>query len=152
MSSIAANVSARWQDATNLSGVTTASLLVVFLVATAIGAATGLILDSSVTPVALALASGFLGTVVAGIVRNTLLVRAWGVAGVEDTGTPLVVIIYAAVASLAGSLAAYHLAGLAEVMMAPVLIGCLAGVLSAVLLGLLMVTYRMSPDQPTQRY
>ena len=68
MSSIATNVSARWQDATNLSGVTTASLLVVFLVATGIGAATGLVLDSAVTPVLLALIAGFLATVIAGIV------------------------------------------------------------------------------------
>jgi hypothetical protein len=150
MSSIAANISARWQDATNLSGVTTASLLVVFLVATGIGAVTGLALDSAVTPVAVALVAGFLGTVVAGIVRNTLLVRAWGVAGVEDTGTPLVVIVYAAVASLAGSLAGYHIAW-QTAMMGPVLIGSLAGALSAVLLGLLMVTYRMSPDQTAQR-
>lgn len=149
MSSIATNVSARWKDATNLSGVTTASLLVVLLVATGIGTVTGLVLDSAVTPVVVALSAGFLGTVVAGIVRNTLLVRAWGIAGIEDTGTPLVVIVYAAVASLAGSLAAYHVTDLAA-MTTPVLIGSLAGVLSAVLLGLLMVTYRMTPDQDTQ--
>jgi len=146
MSSIATNVSARWRDATNLSGVTTASLLVVFLVATGIGAATGMVLDSAVNPVVLALIAGFLGTVIAGIVRNTLLVRAWGVAGVKDTGTPLVVTAYSAVASLAGSLAAYQITGLAA-MTEPVLIGSLAGVLSAVLLGLLMVAYRMIPDQ-----
>jgi hypothetical protein len=59
MSSIATNVSPRGQDATSLSGVTTASLLVVFLVATGIGAATGLVLDSAVNPVVLPSSQAF---------------------------------------------------------------------------------------------
>jgi hypothetical protein len=94
--------------------------------------------------------AGFLGTVAAGIVRNTLLINAWGAAGVEDAGTPSVVITYAAVASLAGSLAADRIALLIGAMPA-IVIGGLAGLLSAVLLGLLMVTYRMNPDRPADR-
>jgi hypothetical protein len=105
-----------------------------------------MVLESAVSPVVLALIAGFLGTVIAGIVRNTLLIRAWDVAGVKDAGTPLVVTVYSAVASLAGSLVAYQITGLAATT-EPVLIGSLAGVLSAVLMGLLMVAYQMIPDQ-----
>lgn len=135
-----------WQDGVNLSGLTTASLLVVFLVSTGVGAFTGLALGGSVDPLLLAIIAGFAGTVIAGVVRNTVLVHTWGVAGIRDVGTPIVVIVYAAVASLAGSLSAYHLAGLAAVV-GPVLVGALAGVLASALFGLLIVTYRMTPDE-----
>lgn len=48
-----------------------------------------------------------------------------------------------------GSLTAYQITRLAA-MTEPVLIGGLAGVLSAVLLGLLIVTYRTTPGQDSQ--
>lgn len=146
MTGIAATASKRWRDMTNLSGVTTASLLVVTLVATGTGALTGLFLGGLVEPVLVAVVAGLVGTVVAGIVRNTLLVDVWGVAGIEDVGTPTVVLTYAAVASLAGSLAAHQLIDLAAYT-SPVLLGALAGILSAALMGLLMVAYRMNPEQ-----
>lgn len=136
----------RWQDDVNLSGLTTASLLVVFLVSTGVGTIVGLALGGSVDPLLLAIIAGFAGTVVAGIMRNTVLVRVWGVAGIRDVGTPIVVVVYAAVASLAGSLSAYHLASLAA-LKSPVLLGALAGVLASALFGLLTVTYRMMPDE-----
>jgi hypothetical protein len=139
-------VSRRWQDGINLTGLTTASLLVVFLVSTGVGAFAGLALGGTLTPVLLAIVAGFAGTVVAGIARNTLLVRAWGVAGIRDVGTPIVVVVYAAVASLAGSLSAYHLAEYAAVI-SPVFIGALAGALASALFGLLIVTYRITPDE-----
>jgi len=151
MTSIASRVSRRWEAATNLSGVTTASLLVVLLVSTSIGALVGLALGEWLEPLPLAMIAGFLGTVAAGIVRNTLLIDAWGAVGVEDVGTPVTVITYAVVASLAGSLAADRIALLVGAMPATV-IGGLAGVLSAILLGLLMVTYRMNPERPADRW
>lgn len=141
-----ATVSRRWQEGVNLAGLTTASLLVVFLVSTGVGAFVGLALTDKVDAVLLAVLAGFAGTVVAGIVRNTILVRAWGVAGIRDVGTPTVVVVYAAVASLAGSLSAYHLAAMAAVT-TPVLVGALAGALASALFGLLIVTYRMAPDE-----
>ena len=138
-------ISQQWEEAANLAGVRSASLLVVMLVATAIGALVGLLLGGWLEPVLLAVIAGFLGTITAGIVRNTLLIDAWGAAGVEDTGTPTVVVTYATVASLAGSLAADRIALLVGAMPA-VVIGGLAGLLSAVLLGLLMIAYQMNPD------
>lgn len=140
-------ISRRLEEATNLSGITSASLLVVTVVSTTIGALVGLSLGGWLEPALLAVTAGFLGTVAAGILRNTFLVAAWGAAGVEDTGTPIVVVTYAAVASLAGSLAADRIALLIGAMPA-VVVGGFAGLLSAVLLGLLMVAYRMKPRRP----
>lgn len=137
-------ISQPWEEAANLAGVPSASLLVVML-ATAIGALVGLLLGGWLEPMLLAVIAGFFGTITAGIVRNTLLIDAWGVAGVEDTGTPTVVVTYATVASLAGSLAADRIALLIGAMPA-VVIGGLAGLLSAVLLGLLMIAYQMNSD------
>jgi len=133
MAKMTKTISQQWEEAANLAGVPSASLLVVMLVATAIGALVGLLLGGWLEPVLLAVIAGFLGTITAGIVRNTLLIDAWGAAGVEDTGTPIVVVTYAAVASLAGSLAADRIALLVGAMPA-VVIGGLAGLLSAVLL------------------
>ena len=143
-------ISQQWEEAANLAGVPSASLLVVMLVATAIGALVGLLLGGWLEPVLLALIAGFLGTITAGIVRNTLLIYVWGATGVEDAGTPIVAITYAAVASLAGSLAADRIALLIGATPA-VAIGGLAGLLSGVLLGLLMMAYRMNPDRPANR-
>lgn len=146
MASSATAVARRWQEGVNLTGLTTASLLVVFLVSTGVGAFVGVALGDVVGAVPLAIIAGFTGTIVAGLTRNTLLVRAWGVAGIRDVGTPVVVIVYATVASLAGSLSAYQLAAYAEVI-SPVFVGALAGVLASALFGLLIVTYRMAPDE-----
>jgi hypothetical protein len=151
MAKTGTTISQRWEEATNLSGITSASLLVVTLVSTIIGALVGLTLGGWLEPALLAVTAGFLGTIAAGVLRNTLLVAAWGAAGVEDTGTPIVVVTYAAVASLAGSLAADRIALLIGAMPA-VVVGGFAGLLSAVLLGLLMVTYRMSPGRPSNRW
>ena len=151
MTSTTRALSRQWGEATNLSGVTSASLLVVLLVATTTGGLAGLFLGGWLEPLPLALIAGFIGTVAAGIVRNTLLIDAWGAAGVEDAGTPIVVITYAAVASLAGGLAADRIALLIGAMPA-IVIGGFAGLLSAVLLGMLMVTYRMNPDRLGDRW
>ena len=77
-----------WESVTDASGITSASLLVVTLVATAMGGLTGLAFESAAHPVAIAILAGLVGTVVAGLVRNTLLISAWGAAGIADVGTP----------------------------------------------------------------
>lgn len=150
MGSTTKAISRQWEEATNLTGVNSASLLVVLLVSTVIGSLAGLSLGGWLAPVMLAVIAGFLGTIAAGIVRNTLLISAWGSAGMEDAGTPAIVVTYAVVASLAGSLAADRIALLIGAMPAIVL-GGFAGLLSAVLFGLLMVAYRMNPDRPENR-
>ena len=134
-----------WESESTASGITSASLLVVTLVATAMGALTGLALEGVAHPVAIAILAGLVGTVVAGLVRNTLLISAWGAAGIEDVGTPSVVISCAAVASLAGSLSAVQIMSASVAPDWPPLTGALAGLLSAGLMGLLIVTYRMQP-------
>ena len=151
MRGFANTVSRHWSEKTNLSGVTTASLLVVILVSTAVGILTGLFLAGAMPVTAVAIAAGFFGTVVAAFVRNTLLVSAWNTAGVEDTGTPVVIITYAAVASLAGSLAADRVASLLGSI--PVgIVGAFAGLLSSALFVLLMVAYRMDPHSPERQW
>ena len=86
-------MSQQWEEATNLTGVTTASLLVVLVMSTAIGALVGLALSGLVAPGLLAVCAGALGAIAAGIVRNTLLVKAWGAIGVEDEGTPVAIVV-----------------------------------------------------------
>jgi hypothetical protein len=82
----------KWDAGTRLSGVTKASLLVITRVATGVGAATGLMLENVVEPLAIAVLAGLVGTLAAGLVRNTPLIRAWGAAGIEDVGTPALVL------------------------------------------------------------
>jgi len=121
---------------------TSANLLIVIIVSTVVGALSGLALGGVLTGLYLAVVAGFLGTIVAGIVRNTIMVRA-GV-GPDDTRIPTLVLIYSAVASLAGSAAADEVARLSEVS-SPLWLGTLAGLFSAILLAMLMITYQMNP-------
>lgn len=125
---------------------TSASLLIVLSVGTVVGALIGLLVGGSVEAVYLAIFAGFLGTVVAAIVRNTIMIRGAKV-GPDDSRTPLLVIIYSAVASLAGSAAAVEVARLSELAASPVWIGALAGLFSSILLGMLMITYHTNPGE-----
>ena len=144
-------MSEQWEGATNLTGVTTASLLVVLVVSTAMGTLVGLALSETIAPGLLALCAGALGAIAAGIVRNTLLVKAWGAVSVEDAGTPFAIVVSATLASFAGSLAADRIAIYVGTMPGVVL-GALAGLFSALLLGLLMIVYRMNPDFPRNKW
>jgi hypothetical protein len=73
--SLTKTISTTWQDTTNLSGVASASLVVVFVVSTGIGAMTGLALGGQIAPALLAIIAGFLGTVVAGDVAAGCLLQ-----------------------------------------------------------------------------
>ncbi len=125
---------------------TSASLLIVLIVGTAVGALVGLAAGGLVTGLYLAILAGFLGTIIAAIVRNVIMVRGSGV-GPDNSRTPLLVVVYSAVASLAGSAAAMEIATVSEVA-APVWIGTLAGLFSSILLALLMITYHTTPGEP----
>jgi hypothetical protein len=123
---------------------TSASILVVVFTAAVVGALIGLGLGGFIgNAVVLALIAGFVGTLAASVVRNTLLHRFSGV-GPDDSRVPGVVLTYAAIASVAGSLAGHDVATLVADV-APVWIGTLAGLFSAVLMALLMITYYMNP-------
>lgn len=69
----------------------------------------------------------------------------------EDTGTPTVVVIYAAVASLAGSLAVDRV-GLFASFVPGVVIGAFAGLVASALFVLLIVAYRMNPESRASRW
>ena len=76
-------------------GVTSASLIVVILIGAAVGAAVGGMLGTTeLSPPLIALASGFIATVVAVIARNKLLYRLSG-AGPDDTRMPTLVGVFA---------------------------------------------------------
>jgi uncharacterized membrane protein YfcA len=122
---------------------TSASLLVVLLVGTVVGAMTGLFVGDAMNPDFLAILAGFLGAIISALVRNFLLVRVTGV-GPDDSRTPGTVILFAAVASLAAGLGAKEVADFSEVSSA-IWIGTLAGLFSAILLAMLMIVYHTHP-------
>jgi tellurite resistance protein TehA-like permease len=125
---------------------TSANLLIVLLVGTVVGALTGLGLGRFfANQWYLALVAGFLATIIAGIVRNVIIARGAGL-GPDSTRTPTLVLVYSAVASLAGSSAAMEVAQQSQVS-APAWIGTLAGLFSAILLALLMITYYTNPGE-----
>ena len=122
---------------------TSANLLVVLLIGAAVGALVGLGLGGLIThPLWLGIISGFVATIVAGAVRNFLVSR--GALGPESTTLPGIVILYAIIASIAGSAGAVEIdqaAGLTS----PVWIGTVAGLFSGILMALLMIAYHMPP-------
>ena len=128
---------------------TTASVLIVMIVATVVGGVIGMVLGGSVNVFVLAIAAGFLGVIAAAIVRNYILVRV-AHSGPDDSGIPAIIVVFSLVASVAGSLAAEELSD--EVLQfPPALLGAFAGLLSSVLMVMLMVTYHMNPDKPGNR-
>ncbi len=72
---------------------TSANLLIVMLVATAVGALIGLVAGPEINGLYLAILSGLLGTICAGIARNLIVFRGAG-AGVDASRTPVLVIVY----------------------------------------------------------
>jgi hypothetical protein len=67
-------------------------------------------------------------------------------AGPDVSQIPLVVIVFALVASLGGSSAALEVATHShDLMSTSVWIGALAGLFSAILMAMLMITYEMKP-------
>jgi len=129
---------------------TSANLLVVLFVGTVVGALIGLVLGGLFQHgLYLAIVAGFLATIIAGVVRNTIMTRAG--ARPDNSSIPVLVIVYSAVASLAGSAAAIEVAHASHVV-APVWIGTLAGLFSGILMSLLMITYHMNPQEPPKRH
>ena len=128
-------------------GVISASLVIVTLVAIIIGAVIGLLLGGFLPPGSrlIAIPAGFIATVVASIARYKLVALTIR-AGVDEARIPTVLVVNAAIASIAGSLAAHDLMGFVGAQTSPALLGALAGLLSAVLTALLMITYHTHPD------
>jgi hypothetical protein len=125
---------------------TSANLLIVLLVGTVVGALAGLGLgDFFSNPWYLALAAGFLGTIVAALVRD-FIVRRGGALGPDSSRIPTLVLVYAVIASLAGSSAATEVAQQSD-MTASVWLGTLAGLFSSILMSMLMIVYFTHPGE-----
>ena len=125
---------------------TSAHLLIVLLVGTVVGALVGLGLGGLfANQWYFAIVAGFIATIVGGIARD-FVVRRGGGLGPDSSRMPALVLIYSAVASLAGSSAAMEVAQQSEVS-ASVWIGTLAGLFSAILMAMLMITYYTNPGQ-----
>ncbi len=127
-------------------GVTSASLMIVILVAAAVGAVVGGMLDQmGVDRTLLAIISGFVAIIAAGIVRHVMIRVVWGV-GPDVTRVPAVVIVFALVSSLAGSLAGHDLLDDFHEFYSGIWVGTLAGLLSALIMSMLVITYYMNPS------
>jgi hypothetical protein len=125
---------------------TSANLLIVLLVGTVVGALAGLGLgDFFSNPWYLALVAGFLGTIVAALVRD-FIVRRGGALGPDSSLIPTLVLVYAVIASLAGSSAATEVAQQSD-MTASVWLGTLAGLFSSILMSMLMIVYFTHPGE-----
>lgn len=125
---------------------TSANLLIVLLVGTVVGALAGLGLgDFFSNPWYLALVAGFLGTIVAALVRD-FIVRRGGALGPDSSRIPTLVLVYAVIASLAGSSAATEVAQQSD-MTASVWLGTLAGLFSSILMSMLMIAYFTHPGE-----
>ncbi|WP_072390975.1 hypothetical protein [Hyphomicrobium sp. CS1GBMeth3] len=122
-------------------GAISTSIIVLVLIGTAIGAIVGLVLDGVLPGTrSLAIIAGLAATVLASIARYKLVFLGAGV-GRDERKVPGVLLVNAAIASIAGSLAAHDLADLIAQPPSSVIIGTFAGLLSAVLMALLMITF-----------
>jgi len=144
---------------------TSVNLLIVMIVGALVGTFTGLALGGVVDDLYLAMIAGILATIIAGIVRNTIMTRVGTGPEVEgmprppelegmpqpqlmiiysavaiDRRIPLRVIAYSALASLAGSTSAVLVATQSGVT-SSVLIGTLAGLFSGILMAILLLAY-----------
>jgi hypothetical protein len=146
---------------------TSVNLLIVMIVGALVGTFTGLALGGVVDNLYLAMIAGILATIIAGIVRNTIMTRVGTGPELEgmprppelegmpqpqlmiiysavaiDRRIPLRVIAYSALASLAGSTSAVLVATQSGVT-SSVLIGTLAGLFSGILMAILLLTYNI---------
>ena len=134
---------------------TSTSLIIVLIVGTGVGALTGLAIGGLVDQLYLAITAGFLATIIAGIVRNTIMMRVGPEAELEgmplermpqsvtiDRRIPLRMIAYSSLASLAGSTSAVLVATQSGVT-SSVLIGTLAGLFSGILMAIMLLAYEV---------
>jgi hypothetical protein len=130
---------------------TSASLLIVLIVGTVVGALVGLAIGTSLGSLSVAILAGFLGTVAGAVVRNFIISRGAG-KGPDDSKTPMLVIVYAVIASLAASAGALELAQRSDLGDSRIWIGTLAGLFAAIVMAMLMIAYHTKPGEaPTVR-
>ena len=132
-------------------GATSASLIIVILIGAAVGAGVGGLLEGVIVEKAwLAIIAGFVATIIAGIIRNALIHGVSG-AGPDTLKIPGVVITFAIVASVAGSLAAHEILDdypdVYEGAGSGIWLGTVSGIFSCVLMAMLMITFYLHPRQ-----
>ena len=136
------------------------SLIIILIVGSAVGAFTGMAIGGMIPELYLTMIAGVLATLGAGIVRNMIVTRVGMQPG--SVGTPVLMMIYSAVAidrripariilysalaSLAGSAAAVQIARLGEVT-STVLTGTLAGLFAGILMAILLTLYDFRPSE-----
>mgnify|MGYP001547370865 CR=1 FL=1 len=131
-------------------GVVSASLLILIVVACIIGALIGLLFGDALAGTRiLAICAGFIATIVASIARYKLIFLG---ARRDNREVPVVLVVNAAIASIAGSLMAHDLIGFVGAETSPALLGLFAGLLSSILMALLMITYHTNPDRSSKRH
>ena len=134
-------------------GATSASLIIVILIGAAVGAGVGGLLEGVVAEKAwLAVIAGFVATIVAGIIRNALIHGVSG-AGPDAFKVPGVVLTFAVIASLAGSLSAHEILDdyptVYEGANSGIWLGTVSGIFSCILMSMLMITFYLHPrSQP----
>jgi len=126
-------------------GAASASLMIVILVAAAVGAIVGGLLDQlGIDRTLLAIIAGFVATIAAVIARNVMIRQVWG-AGPDESKIPMVVIVFVLVSSLAGSLAGHEILDDYHEFYSGIWVGTLAGLVSSLIMSMLMITYYMNP-------
>jgi hypothetical protein len=122
------------------SGSISASLIILIIVAAVIGAIVAVILENTQLESRwIAVIAGFVATIIASVARYRIVFLGAG-SGPDESRIPTVVVTYAAIASLAGSLAAHDIYR-DDVSIGVVFLGALAGLFSALLMAMLMITY-----------
>ena len=123
-----------------------ANWLVVLLIGSVVGAFTGLMLGGLIDNLYLAIIAGILATIIAGTVRHVRVPQLVNIYFALDTShrIPLPVIIYSAIASLAGSAAAVQVATISELTSSSVGIATLAGFFAGTLMAILITVYHMN--------
>src|SRR4029078_4602563 len=104
------------------------------------------VIGRNIEPAAVAVISGFVATLSAVLLRNQLINRLSGV-GPDSAKIPVVGGVFALIASLAGSLGAKELLDRAMGDYSMVWLGTLAGLFSAILMSLLLLTFLMNPEK-----
>jgi hypothetical protein len=120
------------------------NLLIVLIVGSVVGTFTGLLLGGLLSGLLLAIVAGVVATLVAGNVHMIRIPQLVNVYFALDTShhVPLPLIIYSAIASLAGSAAAVQVAAQSG-FTTSVAITTLAGFFAGILMAILIVVYHM---------
>jgi len=125
------------------------SLLIVILVSTIVAGLLGVVLGDVLDSLLVAILAGFFGVISAALIRNFVISRLVDPKR-DNGGIPPMIIVFSAVASLAGSMTAQEITR-ELVHLRPSLMAALAGTISAVLMGMLMVVHHTSTDHRTHR-